>query len=258
MSVSWSTATDWDNYQSQSHVSHTSDGDKQADRLQIGNDVDSASGYWPLDESSGDALDYSANSNDGTVTGATQGVTGTFGTTAYSFDGVDDYILCNASIPNNGDFTVMMWNNANATQAGYQRIMGSWRGMNGNGDVYFYTTTTFGSATDQIRFWTDEQGEIVVGSDIRGAGWTHIALTRSGDVYTLYEDATQVDTATVTGALLPSAAGLDTQRFGSGRDERYHEGKLDEIITMNTALTQSQISDYQGLTGNYVTGVQTL
>lgn len=48
--------------------------------------------HYPLQEDSGDALDATGNGNTGTVNGATQGVSGILGGTAYSFDGSNDTI----------------------------------------------------------------------------------------------------------------------------------------------------------------------
>jgi len=55
-------------------------------------------GAWNFDETSGDLLDL-CGSNNGTLFGATQGVTGEIGN-AYSFDGLDDYVTM-------GDVTIL-------------------------------------------------------------------------------------------------------------------------------------------------------
>ena len=47
---------------------------------------------WHLNESSGDAIDSSGNGYDGTVTSATQGITGLWNTNSYTFDGLNDYV----------------------------------------------------------------------------------------------------------------------------------------------------------------------
>ena len=66
-------------------------------------------GYWPFN---GNANDVSGNGNNGTVNGATL-TTDRFGNanSAYSFDGVDDFINKNnwSSLNGNQDFSVNFW-----------------------------------------------------------------------------------------------------------------------------------------------------
>jgi hypothetical protein len=71
-------------------------------------DADAVS-YWTFDESSGDAIDE-WGSNDGSVTGATQGATG-IRNTAYSFDGSDDEVVVSddATISAFSKVTVSLW-----------------------------------------------------------------------------------------------------------------------------------------------------
>jgi len=58
----------------------------------------------------GNAMDWSGNGNDGTVTGAVL-TTDRFGiaNSAYYFDGIDDYILVNSNIDANQDLTISYW-----------------------------------------------------------------------------------------------------------------------------------------------------
>lgn len=95
-------STDFDNASSESGVVHESvantdhnDASVLKQGYSIADPYLSADlvGYWPLHEDSGGtAYDFSGSNNDGTVNGATQGATGLLGTTAYSFDGTDDYV----------------------------------------------------------------------------------------------------------------------------------------------------------------------
>ena len=48
-----------------------------------------------------------------------------------------------------------------------------------------YATTTFGAATNEMRFWTNREGEIFVGPDIRGTS-VKVALVKEGDTYSLF------------------------------------------------------------------------
>ena len=101
-SVTWASASDWDAATSESGVVHeatanTDHGD--ASVLKLGYSAASPflgadlQGFWPLHEdASTTAFDFSGNNYDGAINGATPGVPGLLGTTAYSFDGVDDGI----------------------------------------------------------------------------------------------------------------------------------------------------------------------
>ena len=69
-------------------------------------------GYWPLNESSGEALDHSGKENHGTLSGGiTQGVTGLLGNKSYSFEGTDGYISVPDSeeISLSGEASISAW-----------------------------------------------------------------------------------------------------------------------------------------------------
>ena len=65
-------------------------------------------GWWPFN---GNANDESGNGNNGTVNGATLTVDRNGkSNSAYSFDGIDDFIKCSYSGPSgNSDVTVTFW-----------------------------------------------------------------------------------------------------------------------------------------------------
>lgn len=109
MTVSWSTAADWDANQYSFGVHHESPagtGWAPADVVEKGCATE---GHWdgssevlfmPLAESSGDPNDISTigGDNSGTITGSpTQGVTGPLGFNAFNFDGA---LPCRVEIPN--------------------------------------------------------------------------------------------------------------------------------------------------------------
>jgi hypothetical protein len=71
-------------------------------------------GLWHLDETSGDAIDSSINSNVGSIFEAVPGQPGYFGNQVYFFDGINDYIKVNYTpslTPKN--ITVSLWFNSN-------------------------------------------------------------------------------------------------------------------------------------------------
>lgn len=116
--LTWSTSADWDNGQSDSgtvheSVTNTDHSDesivKKGYRIASPRFPANLTGYYPLHEDSGStAYDFSGNNNDGTINGATVGVTGLLGTTAYSFDGNNDYIQLPFS-NGTGAWTLSAW-----------------------------------------------------------------------------------------------------------------------------------------------------
>jgi len=69
-------------------------------------------GYWPLQEASGQALDYSGNGNHASTTNVSSyGVNGSLGGSAMDFDGSDDYIDIGVSSLLDGEvgWTVSAW-----------------------------------------------------------------------------------------------------------------------------------------------------
>ena len=69
-------------------------------------------GYWPLNEESGEAHDYSGNGNHGTLNGGiTQGATGLLGENSYSFSSDGGEVNFGDSLPFSDDnsFTYSVW-----------------------------------------------------------------------------------------------------------------------------------------------------
>lgn len=85
-------------------------------------------GHWPLQESAGDALDYSGNERHGTVSGAAYDAPGPLGGSAMSFDAVDDYIDCGTvgfDVSGANGFTASAWVNAPGTDPNNRYVFGS-------------------------------------------------------------------------------------------------------------------------------------
>lgn len=100
--VSWSSASDWDNAVNENGVVHEAvdnTGNDDPESIKIGYRIEdpykspSLVGYWPLHEVSGTvAYDQSGNSFDGEINNVTLGQTGLTNNPAYSFDGSNDDI----------------------------------------------------------------------------------------------------------------------------------------------------------------------
>lgn len=248
--IVWETGADWDAAQSQTGVHHqqlTGTDWAASSVIEKGyRPVDetgsSLVAYYTYDEDSGTTAYDAVGSNDGTLQdSAVQGASGVLGTTCYEISADDQHIVQGSpNITKTGDFTVSAWLNLGSIADGEDAIWISWEGGSG-ADLNFFASTTNGSATNQTRFF-DYGNELLVGSDIRNAGWVHVAVTRVGNDYFLYEDGVQVDSKLGYGDLLASQT-LSTERLGDGDqygDHVYH-GKIDEVRIHNRGLSESEI-----------------
>lgn len=212
-------------------------------------------GWWPFN---GNAIDESANTNDGTVNGATL-TTDRFGNvnSAYSFNGTNNKIVVNDANPlrlNNTDFTISFWTYINAYSTGggtafiYKRgapTQDGWGvaaaqgvqnkmafGVGGGGDPRGYANSTLGLN-----------------------GWHHVTIVYTLTIHTLkfYVDGLLDNTTTgVDGNNLPVAGGMPSPNASCtsvmyfGQDTRNNNywlsGKLDDIGIWGRAFTQQEIT----------------
>ena len=207
--------------------------------------------YFKLDESSGDALDSVAG-NDGTVVGATQGVSGKIGN-AYSFT-VNDYVNIDDVLTPLVSTTEGAWcgwiNMPDAAAAGQTTIV-SFADTSANEFMIFSVNTgklivfcrvagviQWGLTTDNIEFSDNIS--------------YHVAFVKTTTDLILYIDAVVIDqTFTSTfdkTSFFSSATGLDNGRLGavnfnSGGEVQFFEGVLDEIGIWDRALTADEITE---------------
>jgi len=209
-------------------------------------------GYWSMNELSGaQVLDYSGQGNHGTLKPTypsdcpvrIDSFRKNYGR-ALSFDGSNDYVETPPVIPLNADFSIFFWVNANATPNTDDRV-GIGTGPSLENRFYFYITTDFPTAVNQVRVWDAILTQIVVGNDIRGAGWKFLTLTRQGNVWRLYENSNVVAVQTVAGSIVSHSV----MYIGGGiaADNRYHSGLIDEVRIYNRALGAAEIKKHYEL-----------
>ena len=201
--------------------------------------LDGLVAYYPMD---GSAVDMSGNAHDGSVSGATP-TNDRFGaaSSAYQFNGTS-YI----SVPDSPDFTfganpftVALW--AKLDSLGNYYIIGHDEGQ-GNLNKWIL----WGGSTD-LKFHTNSPstgGQFPVTSGWSPAvnTWYHLAVTRSGQDYTLFIDGTPVGTATYTPSIPDPNAPLLIGTAEDGHPERVFRGALDDLRIYNRALSASEIS----------------
>lgn len=98
------------------------------------------------------------------------------------------YISVDTGIPATGDFTLELWVDIPA-DASDDVVLYSTESLDGSQTILYGSTNT-GTATNQLRYWNSTLGELFVGTDLRGAGPTRIAIMRTGtNHYLLYNGA---------------------------------------------------------------------
>ncbi len=198
--------------------------------------------HLPFDESAGTvAADASGFGWNGTLA---LGATWTTGknANALNLDGADDHAALPAGVlAGINDFTIATWiyPDALATWArAYDFGAGTSRYLflapsSGSGNLRFAITTTGGPGEQQLN----------APAPLAAGVWTHVAVTRSGNLATLYVNGSAV--ATNPGMTLrPSDLGATDQNW-LGRSQYadpYFDGRLDEFRLYDRALSASEVS----------------
>lgn len=149
---------------------------------------------WALNEDNGDALDLTSNNNDGTVNGATQGVTGQVDG-AYDFDGTDDYVdFGDKSIWKASDsFVASIWVKADEVPfSNFTEIIIHSSDTTTNGWGLFGNPRSNG---DKLRFQMQGSSNDFIDIFITADTWYHIAgvYDSANSVLTVYKNGTEVN-----------------------------------------------------------------
>jgi len=204
--------------------------------------------WWPGDGSAADI----AGGNNGTLNGASYapGVAGQ----AFSFNGGSNATVSNVTVPDSelftlGDkpFTMNLWVNFNSLQGRDPFIAHDDGGGYYNKWIFWYDAQSamHGHAADTdapgLRFhvnggsWNGDP--IAYPWNPTPGQWYHVALTRSGDDFTLYIDGVAVKTTTTPVVIPDPSAPLTI-----GSAEAYNlNGLVDEVELYNRALSAKEI-----------------
>jgi fibronectin type 3 domain-containing protein len=185
----------------------------------------------------GNANNVKANYN-GTVSGATLSRgRGNDNNTAYSFDGVDDYIDFGSGIlSGNGSFTIVVWINStdNSSRILQQRDA---QGFNGQ---YMLDILDNGS----IKFNTYYYGfkwNVTSSSALNDGSWHHLAFVQKDNDGQMYLNGILEQTDN-TGGKVNLTSSLKTYIGGDLRDNySYYSGKIDDLKIYSRALSVSEI-----------------
>ena len=193
---------------------------------------------------SGDASDLSEFGNDGAVQGPFL-TTDRFGheSSAYGFDGVDDYILIEGSDAlefEDGDFTFSGWFQTSVPKR--QWVVSNYLTY-GNNPLWMLGVPHHGAPSSigiDVRDGINQIGESVTNEDVVDGFWHHAVFVRSGHSIELYLDGVSIYSFEVSNlsALTegnPYYIGTDNLNF------QCWEGAIDDVGFWNRSLTESEI-----------------
>jgi len=218
--------------------------------------------YYPFN---GNANDESGNANHGTVFGATLAEE-RFGNaaSAYSFDGVDDYI----EIQDSTDFeftnslTISAWIlPKNPGRPAGRTIFSKYADENapgifkdqrsyllthhhpsswpGSRDALHFALTT-GSGTNTFHLYTEEYV-------IKWDSWQHVAATWDGHERNIYLNGVRIATDLYSSPLYQTPAKARIGWYYARVDAGHFEGLIDEIYIYNRGLSEVEIQQLFGL-----------
>jgi len=174
--------------------------------------------------------------NDGSISGATTGVSGanqTYSTAqAYDFDGADDYVNAGVvSVAWESAFSLAAWVNPDDT-SGFNVIIG---GDDGGSERAFQFKINSGS----LEFVGPDVGTQITGSTVSTGSWTHVVVTYDGSTVALYQDGSSDTSAS------GSANSGDPSVFIGARtaSAEHFDGTIDDPRIWNKALSSTEVSD---------------
>lgn len=250
MPITWDTASDWDAAASESGVVHESTANTDHnDAGSVKRGYSAASpylgadlvGYWPFHEDSGTtAYDFSGNSNNGTISGATVGAAGLIDTTAYNFDGVDDAVnFGSLSIADNVSVSVWFKLDALPSTEGNDHYLYSESPASGD----FRFALQIDDASDRVRliYGGSDYSVIDTGSAVTTGTWYHVVGTHNPtDGAALYQDATLMN----TGAANTWTSSTGDVMFGimrSGGGTHFFNGSAIDARSYSSTLSSSDV-----------------
>jgi len=205
-------------------------------------------GYWPFDvNSSPRTYDYTDNSNDGTISGATFNSSGIIGG-AYSFDGGSDYISMGdvLDFEITDPFSISAWIKPDAV-SGYQMIVTkSEYGGTYKGYIFYLSHTNLAfalihSAGNYIDSWTNTDSLVA-------DNWHHLVATYDGSEtasgITLYLEGLGTGMDIKKDTLAPGDTSLNSFPLLIGArhpSAQLYGGVVDEVMIFNKELSSGEV-----------------
>ena len=195
-------------------------------------------GWWPFN---GNANDGSGNGNNGTINGAAlTSDRNAVINSAFSFDGIDDYIS---------------FNTANLPYANSDRTISIWFLKQNNNSIWSHTALSYGSASQSnaimisvgnnnlftVQGWADDIGTNQPSSN----SWENLIFTLSSSIGNIYYNGNLITTQNVANWNTIQSVFYIGTRCDLSNSSFF--GNIDDIGIWNRALTQQEITDvYNG------------
>lgn len=201
--------------------------------------------WWPLHEDSGSTVYDIVGSNDGTVNGPTQGAAGILGTTCYDFDGTNDYVDTNYTVPSPiNQLSISVWFNADSASS----VRDVW-GINDGGSSGDFSFEIYQLRTDSGNIVLDvnsaDDASNNISTSISTGDWYHAIASVSGGEHTFYLNGESV--ATKNFSLTPEqnpAIGIGAQNkleSGSETQSNYFDGRITDFRIYDHALSAQEV-----------------
>jgi hypothetical protein len=187
-----------------------------------------------------------ADGNPGTATGGVTYPAGKIGQ-AFGFDGVDDVVTVAdaANLNPTGGVTLSAW--VNFSQCLHTYGWCTVLGKSADGWVFNFEYGLIVNLNGQMSYFQGDGASYFIdyrGSDLRGTGWRHIAVTYDGATVRYYRDGVQFYS---TASSVPlTAMGNDVELGGESGEAggARFKGSMDDVVIFDRALSAAEI---QGL-----------
>lgn len=197
--------------------------------------------YWPFNETSGTTATDVWGSRNGTLASGATFAPGAINNGLRLDGSANGFVTLPVDVVRTlNDFSVTVWVQLSATP-NWARLFDF-----GTGNTnYMFLTPRHGAAGNGVRFAirTPSAGEQVINGPALSVGaWTHLAVTRSGNVGILYVNGAEVGRHT-TMTLAPSSLGSTTQNYigKSQFPDPLLNGTVDDFRIYNRALSPAEI-----------------
>jgi hypothetical protein len=180
------------------------------------------------------------NNNDATDNTSAGYVTGTVGSFAKDFDGTDDEVVFPFQFDDTEDFSIVGWVNLD--------VMPQFGHIVGARDAYSTADWVLQYNTDTTNEWSLAVGESFAVSESFASSlstntWYHFGLTKGGDTWTFYEDASSLGTLTTSQGWTTS----DDITIGASEDSGSDQidGAYDHLDFYSKELSASEVSNHR-------------
>jgi hypothetical protein len=231
--LTWDTQTEWEAYQSKTDIS-ISNGIVQLNEITT---PDSGVSRWTFDDADTDgstAADVWGD-DDGTINGATTGVSGKFGE-AYSFDGTDDNVYIGAipELESATEFSISLWVNDSSFPGQFIPYFGYYPDID-NGIFIGHTPdgdALFNVETNTTRAIYDD------GTPIPTGQWNHMVLVWDAPDMTAYFNNSEVATESGPSQTVSSTDFYVCERRGTGETT---DAEVDDPQVYDKALSSDEV-----------------